>query len=208
MPVEVVGGQVEPAAHRRPEPLGELQLERRDLCHHELVVALHRLDQRDSDVARGHRPETRLLQDGGDQGCDSRFAISAGDGDQAGVEAGLAHLGGQLDLRADGQAQIGRDPKDRMPHRDARARHDQAGAGQKVPQTAVVDRSRPDVHAHGPTRHHHGVVGAVVDGYHRLAPTGEPGGDGPAGDPEADHGHRCRLGVPAHPTPPWERKSA
>ena len=81
VPVEVVGGEVEPHADHGPERVGELELERRHLDHDHVDVAAH-------GVASG-RPmlpaATARSPDGaqhlGDQRGHRRLAVGAGDGD-------------------------------------------------------------------------------------------------------------------------------
>ena len=100
VPVEVVGGEVEPGAGLEVQGPGEAELEAGQLDHHRVgrVAVEHGVDQRQPDVAGGHRLDPRGGQHGRGQLGGGGLAVGAGHPDQRhGRDPGR-----QLDLAPDG----------------------------------------------------------------------------------------------------------
>src|SRR5690606_22481108 len=103
VPVEVVGGEVEHgggvgAQRGRPVELVAGQLHRQDVV---LLLAGHRVQQRDADVADGGRAQARRLKDGGEHAHGGGLAVGTGDREPGGgVRA--AQAPGQFDVAPHG----------------------------------------------------------------------------------------------------------
>ena len=183
VPVEVVGGEVEPGPGLQVQGPGEAELEAGQLDHHRVgwVAVEHGVDQGQPDVAGGHRLDPRGGQHGRGQLGGGGLAVGAGHPDQRhGRDPGR-----QLDLAPD------RDPGGQGAL-DERVGLGQAGGDDQ--QGAAVQERRPgraEVGLDPEGGQLAGVqVGGVVAGDHVGPGLGQVPGGGPAGAAEPGHQHR------------------
>jgi hypothetical protein len=183
VPVEVVGGEVEPGPGLQVQGPGEAELEAGQLDHHRVgrMAVEHGVDQGQPDVAGGHGLAARGAQHGRGQLGGGGLAVGPGHPDQGhGRDPGR-----QLDL---------------APHRDPGGRgglDERVGLGQ----AGGHDQQGPALQQLGAGRAEVGLdpeggqlagvqVGGVVAGDHVGPGLGQVPGGGPAGAAEPGDQHR------------------
>jgi hypothetical protein len=183
MPVEVVGGEVEPGPGVQAEGPGETELEAGQLDHHRLgrVAVQDGVDQGQADVAGGHGRAARGGQHGRGQLGGGGLAVGPGHPDQRhGRDPGR-----QLDLAPD-RDPAGQGGLDERVGLGQAGGDDQQGAALQQLGAALAEVGLdPEGGQLADVQ-----VGGVVAGEHVGAGVGEVAGGGPPGAAEPGHQHR------------------
>ena len=201
MPVEMIGGQVQPRGHGGSEPSCPVKPEGRCLHHEGGDVGVDGIHQGDICVAGAHRSDLAPVEDSLHQDGDRRLAVRSRDRS----DGPTVPLCRQVQLAHD------RDP-DRVgervtgvPRRHSRRGHDSCGTPDQRPEQAgiggIVNLDASDSHLGNPRRC---VVGLVVSHHHLMATRCQCRCHGTARHAHADDDDwpvcgsdvgRCRLSV-------------